>query len=132
MLLETCYISFSRIDVVKIFGEGRFTLSSNSVCMAKTGLIFKPDTIIVKYQLKLARQGFCIWIMRKGHTNMRFGLIAYPQKPLMIAHSGVTRGTRCLKVVRNRLQLAYFIYARSESPGEVMHTCRLVGAFATR
>ena len=38
--------------------------------------------------------------MRKGHTNMRFGLIAYPQKRLIIAHSGVSRGTRCLKLFR--------------------------------
>ena len=57
---------------------------------------------------------------------MRFGLIAYPKKPLMIAHSGVSRETRCLKVVRSLLQLAYFVYARGESPGEVMRTCRLV------
>ena len=63
---------------------------------------------------------------------MRFGLIAYPKKPLIIAHSGVSRETRCLKVVRSLLQLAYFVYAISESPGEVMCTCRLVGAFATR
>ena len=54
---------------------------------------------------------------------MRSGLIAYPQKPLIIAHSGVSRGTRCLKVVRSLLQLAYCVYARSESPGEVMHYC---------
>ena len=63
---------------------------------------------------------------------MRFGLIAYPKKPLIIAHSGVSRETRCLKVVGSLLQLAYFVYAISESPGEVMRTCRLVGAFATR
>ena len=63
---------------------------------------------------------------------MRFGLIAYPKKPLIIAHSGVSRETRCLKVVRSFLQLAYFVYARSENPGKVMRTCRLVGAFATR
>ena len=63
---------------------------------------------------------------------MRFGLIAYPKKPLIIAHSGVPKETRCLKVVRSLLQLAYFDYARSETPGEVMRTCRLVGAFATR
>ena len=54
--------------------------------------------------------------MRSGHTNMRSGLIAYMQKPLIIAHSGVSRGTRCLKVVQNLLQLAYFVYMRSESP----------------
>ena len=47
------------------------------------------------------------------------------------AHSGVSRETRCLKVVRGPLQLAaYFVYARSESSGEVMHTCRLVEDFA--
>ena len=63
---------------------------------------------------------------------MRFGLIAYPKKPLIIAHSGVSRETGCLKVVRSLLQLAYFVYAGIESPGEVMRTCRLVGAFATR
>ena len=63
---------------------------------------------------------------------MRFCLIAYPQKPLIIAQSAVSRITRCLKVVWSLLQLAYFAYARSENPGEVMRTCRLVGAFATR
>ena len=46
---------------------------------------------------------------------MRFGLTAYQKKPLIIAHSDVFRETRCLKVVRNLLQLAYFVYARSES-----------------
>ena len=55
---------------------------------------------------------------------MRFGLIAYRKKPLIISHFGVSRETRCLKeVVRSLLQLAYFVYARSEGPGE---------AFATR
>ena len=63
---------------------------------------------------------------------MRFGLIAYPQKPLIIAHSAVSTGTRCLKDIWSLLQLAYFVNARSESPGEVMRTRRLVGAFATR
>ena len=63
---------------------------------------------------------------------MRFGLIAIPKKPLIIAHSGVSRETRCLKVVQSLFQLTYFVSARSESPGEVMRTCRLVGAFATR
>ena len=36
---------------------------------------------------------------------MRFGLIAYPKKHLIIAHSGVSRQTRCLKVVRRLLNL---------------------------
>ena len=63
---------------------------------------------------------------------MRFGLIAYPKKSLIIAHSGMSRETRCLQVVRSLLQLAYFVSARSESSGEVMRTCMLVGAFGTR
>ena len=62
---------------------------------------------------------------------MRFGLIAYPKQSLIIAHSVMSRETRCLKVVLSLLQLAYFVYARSESPGEVMRTCMLVGAFGT-
>ena len=44
----------------------------------------------------------------------------------------MSRETRCLKVVWSLLQLACFVYARSESPGEVISTCRLVEAFATR
>ena len=63
---------------------------------------------------------------------MRFGHIAYPKKSLIIAHSGMSRQTRCLKAVQSLLQLAYFVYARRESPGEVMDTCLLVGAFGTR
>ena len=62
---------------------------------------------------------------------MRFGLIAYPKKPLIIAHSGVHREALCLKVVWSLLQLAYFVYARSETDGEVMRTCRLVGAYSS-
>ena len=53
---------------------------------------------------------------------MRFGFIAYPQKPLIIAHSGVSSKTKCLKVVWSLLQLTYLVYARRESPGEVMRT----------
>ena len=48
---------------------------------------------------------------------MRFGLILYPKKPLIVAHSDMSRETRCLKVVWGLLQLAYFVHARSESPG---------------
>ena len=58
---------------------------------------------------------------------MRFGLIAYPQTPLIIAHSGVSRGTEGLKVVWSLLQVAYFVYARSKSSGEAMYMRRPVG-----
>ena len=38
--------------VVKVWGEGMFTLSLNSACMAK--LVFKPDTIIINHQLEFS------------------------------------------------------------------------------
>ena len=56
--------------------------------------------------------------MRKGHTHRR--LYEYPKKPLIIAHSGVSRETRCLKVVRGLLQLAYFVY---EEPKALARSC---------
>ena len=40
---------------------------------------------------------------------MIFSLIAYPKKPLIIAHSVVSRETRCLKVL---LQLACTLFMR--------------------
>ena len=39
---------------MKVLGEGRFAFSFNSDCMAKTGLIFKPDTIIINHQLEFS------------------------------------------------------------------------------
>ena len=39
---------------MKVLGESRFALSSNSVCMAKTGLILKPDTIKINHQLEFS------------------------------------------------------------------------------
>ena len=33
----------------------------------------------------------------------------YPKKPLILAHSGMSRETRCLKVVRSLRQLALFM-----------------------
>ena len=66
------------------------------IMSGKTGLIFKPDTTIINHQLELSGTMVKIRIMRKGHTNRRFGLIAYPKKPLIIVHSCVSRETRCL------------------------------------
>ena len=105
-----------------------FALSSNSVCMAKLVSFFKPDTIIVNHQLEFNGKR----VLYLDHEKRAYKFIAYSKKPLLIALSGVSRETRCLRVVWSLLQLAYFVNARSESPGEVMRTCRLVGAFATR
>ena len=65
--------------------------------------------------------------MRKGHTNTRFGLTAYPKK----AFNNRSFWRVQSEVVWSLLQCAYIVYARSESPGEIMRTCRLVRAFAT-
>ena len=49
---------------------------------------------------------------------MRSGISAYLQKPLIIAHSGVSK---CLKVVRSFLQLAYFIREAKTLAMSCMH-----------
>ena len=46
---------------------------------------------------------------------MRFGLIVYLQKPLIIAHPGVSRGNRCLKVVWGLLHLAYLFLREAKA-----------------
>ena len=46
---------------------------------------------------------------------MRFGLISYPKKPLIIAHSGVPRETRCLKVVGVFFNL-HILFMREAKP----------------
>ena len=60
---------------------------------------FKLDTIIKNHELEFSGTRFKYLDYEKRHTYMRFRLIAYPKKPLIIAHSGVPRETRCLKVV---------------------------------
>ena len=39
---------------MNVLVEGRFALSSNSVCMAKLVLIFKPGIIIINHQLEFS------------------------------------------------------------------------------
>ena len=108
---------------------GKLALFSNS---GRTGLIFKPDTIIINHQSDFS------WIRVKylehEKRTYKYEIWSYcmSEKPLIIAHSGVSRETRCLTVVRSLLQLASFVYARSKSPGEVMRTYRLIGTVATR
>ena len=93
-------------------------------------MIFKPD-IIINHQLESSRTR----VKYLDHEKRAYKHEIWPdrisvKKPLIIAHSGEFRETRCLKVVRSLFQLAYFVYARSESPDEVMRTCGLVGTFA--
>ena len=116
---------------MKVWGEGRFCTFFKFCLYGKTGLIVKPDTITINHQLELS--GTRVKYLDHEKRAYKHDIWSYriSEKPLIIAHSGVSRGARCLKVVRSPLQLAYFVYARSESPGEVMRTCRLVRAFAT-
>ena len=131
MLLGTCCIHFPGWICCEIFWGGLVYTFSKICLYGKTGFIFKPDTIIINRQLELSWTRVKYLDHEKRAYKHEIGLIAYPKKPLIIAHSSVPRETRCLKFVRS-LQLAYFVYARSETPGEVMRTCRLVGAFTTR
>ena len=39
---------------MKVLGEGRFALSSKFRLYGKTGLILKPDTIIINHKLELS------------------------------------------------------------------------------
>ena len=114
------------------FGGGEVCTFLKFCLYCKTGLIFKPDTIIINHQLEFS--GTRVKYLDNEKRAYKHDIWSYriSEKPLIIAHSGVSRETRCLKVVQSHLQLAYFVYARSESPGEVMCTCRLVGAFVTR
>ena len=84
-------------------------------------MISKSDTIMINHQLEVS--GTRVKYLDHEKRAYKHGIWSYriSEKALIIAHSGVSRETRCLKIVWSLLQLAYFVYARSESPGEVMH-----------
>ena len=113
---------------MKHFGEGRFALLFLQILSVwQNWFDFKPDTII-NHQLELSgtrakyldheKRAYTheIWsyrISEKASNNRSFWRVQS-------------------EVVWSLLQLAYIVYARSESPGEVMRKCRLVRTFATR
>ena len=94
--------------------------------------IFKPDTIIIIYQLEFSGTRVKYLDHEKRAYQHEIWSYGISEKALIIAHFGMSRETRCLKVVWSLLQLAYFVYERMESPGKVMPTCRLVRAFTKR
>ena len=82
---------------VCVCGGGGGGLSSNSVNVAND-LIYKAYNL-QRYSDKThrwTRVRVCIVCMSQ---YMRFGLITYLQKPLIIIYFGVFRGTRYIKVV---------------------------------
>ena len=130
MLLGTCCISFSGRICYESFEGGEVCTFFKFCLYGKTGLIFKPAIIIINYQLEFS--GTRVKYLDHEKRAYKHEIISHiRKKPLIIPHYGAFRETRCLKVVRGLLQLAYFVYAKSESPGEVMRTCRLIRAFAT-
>ena len=88
---------------------------------------FKPDPII-KHQLELS--GTRVKYLDNEKRAYKHEIWSYriPEK----ASNNRSFWRVQSEVVWSLLQLAYIVYARSESPGEVMRTCRLVRAFATR
>ena len=65
----------------------------------QTDLLFKPDTMIINHQLEFSRTRVKYLDHEKRAYQHEIWSIAYPKKPLIIAHSGVSRETRCLKDV---------------------------------
>ena len=93
----------------------------------KTGLIFKPDTIIT-HQLELS--GTRVKYLDCEKRAYKHEILSYRISEK--ASNNLSFWRVQSEVVWSFLQLACIVYARSESPGEVMRTCRLVGALATR
>ena len=101
------------------FGGGLVCTFFKFCLYGKTGLIFKPDTIMINHQLEF--RGTRVKYVDHEKRAYKHEVWSYriSEKHLIIFHSGVSRETRCLKVVWSLLQLAYFAYVRSESSGEV-------------
>ena len=112
---------------MKVFGEGWFALSSKFCLYGKIGLIFKPDTIL-NHQLELSGAREKYLDHEKRANKHEFWSYRVSEK----ASNNRSFWRVQSEVVWGLLQLAHIVYARSESPGEVMRTCRLIRAFATR
>ena len=93
----------------------------------KTGLIFKPDTIM-NHQLELS--GTRVKYLDHEKRAYEYEIWSYRISEKASNNRSLWRVQS--EAVWSLLQLAYIVYARSESPGKVMRTFRLVRAFATR
>ena len=93
----------------------------------RTGLIFKPDTIIY-HQLELSGTR----VMYLDHEKRAYKHEIWSHRISEKASNNRLFWHVQSEVVWSLFQLTYIVYVRSESPVEVMRTCRLVRAFATR
>ena len=113
---------------MKVLGEGRLHFLQ-FLSVWQNWFDSKPDTIIINHQLELSGTR----VKYLDHDKR-----AYKHEIWSYRISGKASNNRSFwriqsdSMSKSLLQLAYFVYAKSESPGEVMRTCRLVGAFATR
>ena len=152
MLLETCRIFFSEIDMLdgrrrqgRCWGNALQILFVQQMVRFIRPILYK-DTVIKIHKflfsgikVKYLDHEERAWIVCMTQY-MRFGLIAFLQNPLIaflqnpliIVYFGVSWGTRCLKVVWSLLQHSYFVYGKCKNSAKAMRNPRLVGAFATR
>ena len=81
------------------FGGGQICTFFKFCLYGNTGLIFKRDTIIINHLLELS--GTRVKYLDHEKMAYKHEIWSYriSEKPLIIAHSGVSRETRCLKVV---------------------------------
>ena len=73
----------------------------------KTGLIFKPDTIIINHLLEFSGTRVKYLDHDKRAYKYEIWSDRISEKSLIIAHYGVSRETRCLKVFLSLLHFAY-------------------------
>ena len=87
---------------MKGFGGGQVCSFFKFCLYGKTGLIFKHDAMIINQQLEFS--GTRVKYLdheKRAYKHEIWSYRMYLKKPLIIAHSEVSRATRCLKVVRS-------------------------------
>ena len=117
---------------MKILWEGFLVCTFFKFCLyCKTGFNFKPNTVIINHQLEFS--GTRVKYLDHEKMACKQEIWSYHISEKASNNSSFWHAKRdyMSKSCSESLQLAYFAYARSESSGEVMHTCRLIGAFAT-
>ena len=95
------------------FGGGEVCTFFKYCMYGKTGLIFKPDTIMINHQLEFSwtRVKYLDHEKRAYKHDIRSNRIS--EKHLIIAHSGVSRETRCLNLFGVFFNFSYFITCAS-------------------
>ena len=114
------------------FGGGYVCTFFKFCVYRKAGLIFKPDTIIINHQLELS--GTRVKYLDHEKTAYKHEIWSYriSEKASNNRSFWRVQSEYMSKSCSESSSICILGYARSESPGEVMRTYRLVRAFATR